>query len=195
MNISRLRNVDNMLPVLDEIVKKRKMLGLTQKKLAKLAGVSQSLIAKVESGQIDPSYTKSKSIFDLLEQMERRNEARAGQILHREVISVKNSDAVSVAVKMMTKHGYSQLPVFDGQRAVGSISEKTILSQILQGKDMSDVSKLPVEEIMDETFPQVGEDAPLSLISSLLQVYPAVLVSKKASVIGIITKADLLRIL
>jgi predicted transcriptional regulator len=32
------------------------------------------------------------------------------------------------------------------------------------------------------------------LISSLLQVYSAVLVSKKGEVVGIITKADLLRI-
>jgi predicted transcriptional regulator len=54
---------------------------------------------------------------------------------------------------------------------------------------------LPIEEIMEESFPQVSEDAPLSLISSLLQTYSAVLVAKKGNVAGIITKADLLRIL
>jgi predicted transcriptional regulator len=48
---------------------------------------------------------------------------------------------------------------------------------------------------MDEAFPEVGEDAPLSLISGLLQVYPAVLVSKKGMAVGILTKADLLKIL
>jgi predicted transcriptional regulator len=48
---------------------------------------------------------------------------------------------------------------------------------------------------MEEAFPQVGEDAPLSLISSLLQVYPAVLVLKKGKAAGIITKADLLNML
>lgn len=46
---------------------------------------------------------------------------------------------------------------------------------------------------MDEAFPQVGEDAPLALISTLLQTYSAVLVAKKGTVVGIITKADLLR--
>ena len=40
-----------MLPSLDEIAKKRKMLGLTQKELARMAGVSQSSIAKIESGE------------------------------------------------------------------------------------------------------------------------------------------------
>jgi predicted transcriptional regulator len=95
----------------------------------------------------------------------------------------------------MKSHGYSQLPVFDGKQPVGSISEKTILRQILDGKDMAQISALPVSEVMEEVFPQVAEDAPLSLISSLLQVYSAVLVSKKGTIVGIITKADLLRIL
>jgi predicted transcriptional regulator len=52
-----------------------------------------------------------------------------------------------------------------------------------------------VSEIMDEPFPQVGEDAPVSLLSNLLKFYPAILVQKKGSVVGIITKADLLGII
>jgi predicted transcriptional regulator len=48
---------------------------------------------------------------------------------------------------------------------------------------------------MEEAFPQVTEDAPLPLISSLLQTYPAVLVAAKGTVVGIITKGDLLRML
>jgi len=184
-----------MLPILEEVVRKRKMLGLTQKQLSKLAGVSQSLVAKLESRKIDPSYTKVKAIFDALKQLEIKMEVPAGEILHDKVVGVNKNDMVSKAVRLMAEHGYSQLPVFDEEHAVGSISEKTILSQILAGKDLTRVSMLPVEEIMDEAFPQVGEDAPLSVISSLLEVYPAILVSKKGKVVGIITKADLLKIL
>jgi predicted transcriptional regulator len=95
----------------------------------------------------------------------------------------------------MKEHGYSQIPVFDGKQPVGSISEKAILRQILAGKDLEEISKLPTEQIMEEAFPQINEDAPLSLITSLLQNYSAVLVSKKGVILGIITKADLLRML
>ena len=95
----------------------------------------------------------------------------------------------------MKEHGYSQIPVFEGKHSVGSISEKAILRQILEGKDLEQISKLPTEEIMEEAFPQINEDAPLSLISSLLQTYSAVLVSRKGEIIGIITKADLLRMI
>lgn len=184
-----------MLPPLEKIARKRKMLGLTQKKLADLSGVSQSLIAKLESGKTDPSYTKVKAIIDVLNQLEMKMEVHAREIVHSKVISVQKSDKVSKAVHLMMEHGYSQLPVFDGEHAVGSISEKTILSQVSAGRDLSQISVLFVEEVMNEAFPQVGEDAPLSLISGLLQVYPAVLVSKKGKVTGIVTKADLLKML
>lgn len=184
-----------MLPSLEEVAKKRRMLDLTQKQLAKLAGVSQSLIAKLESKKIDPSYTKVKAIFNVLERLEMKTEVHAGKVLHHGVVGVQNDDPVSKAVRLMTDHGYSQLPVFDGEHAVGSISEKTILGQVSAGKDLAQVSKLPVGDIVEEAFPQVGEDAPLPLISSLLQVYPAVLISKKGKVVGIVTKADLLKML
>ena len=95
----------------------------------------------------------------------------------------------------MNEYGYSQIPIFDGKQSVGSISEKTILKQILAGKDLDQISNLPTEEIMEEAFPQINMDAPLTLITSLLQTYSAVLVLKKGAVIGIITKADLLRML
>jgi predicted transcriptional regulator len=184
-----------MLPSLKEIPKRRKMLGLTQNKLAQLAGVSQSLMAKLESGRTDSSYTKVKAIFDALMALEMKREVHVKEILHNKVIGIQRDERVSKAVQLMREHNYSQLPVFDEERVVGSVSEKTILSQILTSNDLAQVSMLSTSEIMEEPFPQVGEDAPLSLISSILQVYSAVLVLKKGRVMGIVTKADLLKIL
>jgi predicted transcriptional regulator len=182
-----------MLPSLEEIIRKRKVLNLTQKQLSQLAGVSQSLIAKLESGKIDPSYTKVKAIVDVLNRLETKAEVNASRILHNRVVGVQKDDKVSKAVQLMKDLGYSQLPVFEGERSIGSISEKTILSQVLDGKELTQISKLSVEDIMDEGLPQVGDDAPLSIVSSLLRSYPAVLVSNKGKVLGIVTKADLLK--
>jgi len=184
-----------MLPSIEEVAKKRRIIGLTQQKLAKLAGVSQSLIAKLESQKIDPAYTKVKSIFDTLEKLQTTTEVLAEEVLHNKVIGVQKTDLVSKAVQTMAEHGYSQLPVFDGEHAVGSISEKTIIGKVSAGKDLSQVSNLSVGQVMEEAFPQVGEDAPLPLISSLLQVYSAVLILSKGKVVGIVTKADLLKML
>jgi predicted transcriptional regulator len=184
-----------MFPTLEDIAKKRRQLGLKQTELAKLAGVSQSLITKLESGKIDSSYTKVKTIFDVLDRLEAKTKIQEQKITPNQVISIQQAEPIAKVVKLMKEHGYSQIPVFNGKQSVGSVSEKTILRQILAGKDLAQLSKLPTEEIMEEAFPQVSEDAPLSLISSLLQNYPAVLIAKKGEVTGIITKADLLRML
>jgi predicted transcriptional regulator len=188
-------NYTTMFPTLQDIAKRRRQLGLKQTELAKAAGVSQSLIAKLEAGTIDSSYTKVKTIFDVLEHLEFKTKVQAEKIRHNEVVSVQKSDSVSKVVNMMKEYGYSQIPVFEGKQSVGSVSEKTILRQILAGKDLEEISKLLTGEIMEEAFPQINEDAPLSLITSLLQTYSAVLVYKKGVLIGIITKADLLRML
>jgi predicted transcriptional regulator len=184
-----------MFPSTEEISRKRRQLGLKQSELAKLSGVSQSLIAKLESGRIDTSYKNVKAIFEALERLETKTKIQAAKVLHPKIISVQKTDNISKVVQLMKNHGYSQLPVFDGKQPVGSISEKTILRQILEGKALTQISSLPVLEVMEEAFPQVAEDAPLPLISSLLQTYPAVLVATKGTVVGIITKADLLRML
>ena len=184
-----------MFPTLEDIAKRRRQLGLKQSELAKMAGVSQSLIAKLEAGTIDSSYTTVKTIFDVLERLEFKTKAQADKVLHKNVVTVQKNEPISKVVKIMQEYGYSQIPVFDGKHSVGSISEKAILRQIMAGKDLEEISKLPTEEIMEETFPQICEDAPLALISSLLQTYSGVLVIKRGEVIGIITKADLLRMI
>ncbi len=184
-----------MFPTLDDIAKKRRQLGLKQAELAKQAGVSQSLIAKLESGKIDSSYTKVKIIFDVLEHLEAKTKIQEKKVVPNQVIGIQKDEPISKVVALMKKHEYSQIPVFNGKQSVGSVTEKTILKQILAGKDLAQISNLPTEDVMEDAFPQVGEDAPLSLISSLLQTYQAVLVAKRGNVVGIITKSDLLRML
>jgi predicted transcriptional regulator len=184
-----------MLPSLEEISRRRRILGLTQKDLANLANVSQSLIAKLESGKIDSSYTKVKAIFDSLERIEIEKKSFVRDVLNPRIIGIQKDRNVSDAVQLMKENGYSQLPVFDGEFVIGSVSEKTILKQISDGKDLNTLSKLFVSEIMEEAFPQIAEDTPLSMVSNLLQGYSAILATKKGKIVGILTKADLLKIL
>ncbi len=184
-----------MLPELDAIAARRKRLGLTQSKLAELTGVSQSYIAKLESRRIEPSYRRIKAILEVLESLEQRSEMRASEVMTQDVVSVQVNDPVQKAVDLMRSHGFSQLPVLDGDKPVGSISERTIIERMIYGEDRGTIPRRPVSEVMDEAFPQVGEDAPISLLTSLLRVYPAILVSRRGKMIGIVTKADLLKTL
>ncbi len=183
-----------MLPSLGEIERRRRLLGLSQKRLSKLADVSQSMIAKIESGRANPSYLKTKAIFDTIESLERRNETKAKDICHAKVVGVQSQDPVSRGVRVMRETSYSQLPVFSGHQVVGSITEKTILEKLVSTSNPSEVSRLTVDRIMDSAFPTLSEETPVSMVSTLLQFEPAVLVTRRGNVVGIITKADLLKV-
>ncbi|MEM3607493.1 MAG: CBS domain-containing protein, partial [Candidatus Bathyarchaeia archaeon] len=95
---------------------------------------------------------------------------------------------------LMSETGYSQLPVYKEGRVVGSITEGTIISAMLKVRDPLSLSEMTVEEIMEESFPMVDGSTPVNLVSTLLRYTPAVLVTIKGEVKGIITKADLLKI-
>jgi len=183
-----------MLPNLDEIGRRRRLLALSQKELAKLSGVSQPMIAKIESGRISPSYQKTKAIFDTLENLERRNQLKAKDISHGKVEGVQAHDPVAKGVRMMRETGFSQLPVFNGSQVVGSLTEKVIVQRLMTTSSPDELSKQLIEKIMDEAFPTVSEETPLSMVSALLQYEPAVLVARRGRVLGIITKADLLKV-
>jgi predicted transcriptional regulator len=184
-----------MLPQLDEIPKKRKALGLTQSKLAQLAGVSQSIIAKIESGTVDPSYSIAKRLVEALEKESIQvSRPRVSEIMSRPVISVSRTQLVRDAVDMMRKRGFSQLPVFDGNRCVGSISEKTILDRAARGEPLESLLNDRVRDIMDSPLPMVNDDTPLEMVLGLLQGNYGVLVTRGESTIGILTKSDILKV-
>ena len=184
-----------MLHSLDSIALKRRALGLTQTQLADLAGVSQSYIAKLEAKKIEPSYNKVKAILEALTELEQGRETKVNEIMSTGVASVKRSDLVQEAARIMSDTGFSQLPVLDEDRPVGSITERTIMERMIGAGRGTQLAERPVSDIMEDPLPQVGEDAPVSLVANMLRVYPAVLVYRKDTITGIVTKADLLKTL
>ena len=76
---------------------------------------------------------------------------------------------------------------------MGSIEEKTILNQMTKIDNPMELVNIPIERIMDESFPLIDEGTPLSVILALFKYYSAALVSRKGNIIGIITKADLFK--
>ncbi len=182
-----------LLPELEEIAKKRRGLGLKQAQLAKLASVSQSLIAKVESGDVVPSYSNAQKIFEALDQLESKDRVLVRDIMSRHIVGVKRDDKLAKIVKLLREKGISQVPVFDGATVVGSVSEQTIL-QGIAGGHLHDLSKFSAGEVMDEAFSIIDENTPVAIASALLRYSPAVLVSSKGKITGIVSKADLLKV-
>ncbi len=174
---------------LSSIAKERKALGISQKELAKMSGVSQSLISKVERGQLVPSYEVAMRIFEALERARRkRGCTKASEVMSSPVISVSPDDTVAKAISLMEEKGVSQLPVMMGGRVIGSLTEEGLLRNI---SSLSPETK--VSDIAEESFPIFPAETSTSLLRDMLFLYPAVLIQEKGKIVGIITKSDLLK--
>lgn len=185
-----------MLPGLDEIPRLRRALGLSQARLAALAGVTQGTIAKIERAQTSPSYDVVCRILAALDAERKRKQrvATVADVRTRRVVAVSPTSPLDAAVAEMRRHKYSQLPVMDSGRPVGSVSERSIADLLLAGKTARDVAAMRVADAMEAPFPTIDERAPVALAASLLQHYAAVLVTNRGEVTGIVTKSDLLKL-
>ncbi len=172
---------------ISEIKVLRKRSGLTQIQLAKAADVSQSLIAKVESQKIDPTYTKAKKIFDALETLLEKKALKAQDIMNKKVIPLSPNDTLKEAIAKIKKYGISRLPVVDKQ-PIGLVSEATILEAIKQKKGMKD----KIKEIMEDAPPTVSLTTTVEVITNLLKYFGLILVSDKGRIRGVITKTDMI---
>ncbi len=181
-----------MFPEIEMIKIKRKRLGLTQKKLAELVGVSQPLIARIESGDFDPKLSLVRKIFEVLDEVEGKA-INAERIMNSPVKTIEASAKLKDAVEEMMRDGISQMPVVRGGRVVGSITESGVVRIMLERGTAA--GRIKVEECMEPPFPTVSKEECLDVISKLLLSSPAVIVGEEDRILGIITKHDVMKAL
>ncbi len=179
-------------PDISEIRKIRQRLGLTQSSLARQCGLSQSIIAKIEKGRCDPSYSTASRLFGYFEQQSKKGGVTAASLMSKSIVFISPRDSVEKAIMLMRKNSFSALPAIENGRAVGHISDDTIMRHLSDGKT---VASWKCGQIMEEPFPRVGRDTPAEAVGGLLKYSKAVLVTRGEKVEGIITKADLLKLI
>ena len=185
-----------MLPAIEEIKKRRTRLGLSQRKFASYLGVSQSTVTKIENRKLNPSYELVKKAFGILDSFGSPQIGLAGDISSKKVVSIQDDDLISKAVQILQQHGFKQLPVRNKEdHWVGSVSERSISNRLLKVSNPKLLLSREVSEVMDEAFPTVAEDTPITITIPLLQHFQAILVTRKGLVTGIVTNADLVKML
>jgi|UPI00037F6670 predicted transcriptional regulator len=174
----------------------RHSLGITQSALAKRSGVSQSTIAKIERCKIKGSYPEVVKLFEALEDEAetRLTKVRLRDISTKQVIGLQAEDPVRRASELMREHDISQMPVFEGDRVVGSLCDKTILELVMAGMKIEEVARRPIRSVMDGPFPVVDEDVEKESVESLILAEHAVLTTRNGKITGIVTGADLIQI-
>ncbi len=108
-----------------------------------------------------------------------------------DVVDVMVDDTIEHAVTVMRENDFSQIPVRQNDRIVGSLSETHIYSCII--RDPS-IRSQPVQSIMQTAFPYVDIETPVTLLASMITPEdPAVLVRDfRADKVYIVTGYDVL---
>jgi len=106
------------------------------------------------------------------------------------VVSIAPGASVRQALRLMSLHDISQLPVMDGQNCIGSMSEGAVSAKALENPKILDTM---VSEIMDPPFPVVEANQPVEgCIKLLAKGNPALLIRSNGGIGGIITRSDVL---
>lgn len=181
------------IPTPDELRHRREALGIRQTELAKRAGISQSMVARIEARSVDPRVSTLNKIISVLNSAEQKR-ITAVQIMHMPVIAVQPEDSISHALEIFEKYDISQLPVIENGIPVGCISESVIVKAIEQQR-LHRAQPFYVRDFTEPGFPTVPPDMDVETVIDILQQNHAVLVVDSGAVRGVITKHDLISLI
>ena len=173
----------------------RQKIGITQKKLATMTGVSTSMINQIESGRSQPSYETAKKIFDSLANLEGKSSSHiAGDFCSKDIVKLKPNNTLHDAIKKMHKLSISQIPVFNGQDLVGIVSEDGIVKHLADVGE-AELKNAKLADTMEPVPPIVDYNTPANVLVPLIRYSKCILVSKNSKFIGIITASDTLKMM
>ncbi len=107
-------------------------------------------------------------------------------------ISIQKTETVKYAFELMKEYEISQMPVMDNGSIVGSITESTVLSYLLENPLAN--TKKTVDAMMSKPFPTVREDLSLRQLSQYItEKIPAVIARDRMDTFHILTKYDIIQ--
>ena len=172
---------------ISQLKKIRKQLNITQHQFAQQAGISQSMVAKIEAGRLDPTYSSVKKIEQALTSLTKPRELTARDLMHNKVITCHKQTKLHEVIRLLATHAISQVPVVDKENVLGLVTESTLLEHPATMREKT------VEEIMQESPPIIAPGTTQSVILQLLHFFPLVLVQDNGKLAGVITKADIIK--
>ena len=108
---------------------------------------------------------------------------------NEDIVYVKSDALVKDALELVTKKGYSNIPIMLNRRAIGCVRENKLMAKLLGNKDLLEAS---VKDVMEECVPVLDAKTEISKVKEVLKINQAVLVSDFGRITDIITRYDLI---
>jgi cystathionine beta-synthase len=137
---------------------------------------------------MDPMWMKENGFTESAWEAE-----RIGDLLRalprRKMVTASSSDTVADSVMLMKEHGISQLPVVDGERLVGILTESDVLGKLVDGR--ATLSSAVAEVMFRKVTTVKASDEASKLVAVFGQGMAGLVVDDAGKLTGIITKMDL----
>lgn len=115
-----------------------------------------------------------------------------GELHSPELVRADVNDSVNDLIHMITKHGISQIPVFDGEEPVGSITESKLFSELFNNPS---VKESKASDVMQEPFTVVEGNMTLTDVADKFDKKTAAVLYKSSKGYSILTKHDVIKAL
>jgi cystathionine beta-synthase len=111
----------------------------------------------------------------------------------RKLVTLDAKDRLSRATALLKEHGISQLPILDGGRLVGILTELDVMRELVSGRIGLDatVAEAMVRKVVTVKLSQSASE----LVSSFERGEVALVVDDDQHLAGLITKLDLIELL
>ena len=91
-------------------------------------------------------------IFEILLSIESNASINLGDICNKNLITIQSEESLSAAIHKMRDHSISQLPVFEGSRLVGILTEDN-LAKIMVEHSGKDIHLVMIVCVMESSHP------------------------------------------
>ncbi len=108
-----------------------------------------------------------------------------------EIVSVKDTDFVKDVLQLISKTGYSQIPVMQGRQSIGCIRENRLLAKMVENPLLYNSQ---IKDVMEESLPILDAKTEVEEVKKYLKTNSAILVSDFSLITDIITRYDLINL-
>lgn len=108
-----------------------------------------------------------------------------------EIIAVMKNDKVKDVLELISKTGYSNIPVMTGKQSIGAIRENKLLAKLVEDPLLYNAE---IKELMEQSLPVLDAKAEIEEVKKYLKTHSAILVSDFGLITDIITRYDLINL-